>query len=68
MESSYTTVGGDTWDAIAHKKMGSCSYTNLLMQSNKNYIGTAIFSPGIVLSLPTITESTTAKNLPPWKK
>ena len=68
MESSYTTVSGDTWDIIAYKAMGSCSYTDLLMQNNRDHIGTAIFSAGVVLSLPTITESTMAKNLPPWKK
>lgn len=67
--SEYTTIAGDTWDYIAYTQLGSCDYTNLLMDANRAYIGTAVFSAGVTLTLPEITATdTAASNLPPWRR
>ena len=67
MPDTYTTESGDTWDYVAYKKLGSESYANKLMETNREYINTTIFSAGVVLQLPTITAASTTA-LPPWKK
>lgn len=69
MSDTYTTVSGDTWDLIAFNQLGSCDYTNLLIDANRDKIDTAIFSAGTVLNLPTImAENTASANLPPWRR
>ncbi len=68
LSNSYTTRSGDTWDLIAYEQLGSCRYVNLLIEANQNYIDTAIFSAGTVLTLPEITAETKAENLPPWRR
>lgn len=68
MPDTYTTKSGDVWDGITYKMLGSCNYTPLLMDANRAYIGTTIFSAGVVLILPEIDRSSTTKNLPPWRK
>ncbi len=66
--STYTTKSGDEWDLIAYEQLGDCRYVNLLMEANPQYLGTGIFSAGVVLTLPEINESNRAKALPPWRK
>ncbi len=68
MSSKYITRMGDTWDLIAFEQLGSCKYVSLLINENKDYCDTAIFSAGVTLSIPTITEKTKVENLPPWKR
>ncbi|WP_414625511.1 tail protein X [Selenomonas bovis] len=68
MSDSYRTKSGDTWDLIAYNELGACKYTPLLMDANREYIDTAIFSAGTILNIPDITRSAVVKNLPPWKK
>ncbi len=65
--STYKTTQGDTWDMIAHKQLGSTSYTDQLISANLEYAGTLIFRAGITLRLPEITEQA-SWNLPPWKR
>lgn len=67
MSKTYTTVTGDIWDYIAYREMGSCKYTNLLIDANRQYIDTAIFSAGAVLNIPDV-ESKAGYSAPPWKK
>ena len=67
MSKTYTTVAGDVWDYIAYREMGSCQYTNLLMDANRQYINTAIFSAGVVLHIPEVEEKASYA-APPWKK
>lgn len=64
----YTTIQGDTWDMIAHKKLGNSSCTDRLITANPEHIGTLIFPAGVVLRLPEIEEEKTADSLPPWKR
>lgn len=67
MDNTYRTKSGDTWDLIAYKQLGACNYVNILINNNRKYIDTAIFSAGIILNLPAIDKST-AENLPPWRR
>lgn len=67
MSGSYTTMQGDTWDMIAHKKLGSTDYTDQLISANLEHIGTLLFPVGITLRLPEIKE-TPSGSLPPWKR
>lgn len=67
MSSKYITRMGDTWDLIAYEQLGSCKYVSLLIKENKEYCDTAIFSAGVVLNIPAITNKTKVENLPPWK-
>lgn len=68
MSKTYTTQSGDVWDAIAYKALGSCDYTERLIDCNRQHIKTAIFSAGVVLALPDIERGEEARNLPPWRK
>lgn len=65
--SEYRTVQGDTWDAIAYRKLGSTDYTDQLISANLEHVGKFIFPAGVILHLPEITEKSNA-NLPPWKR
>lgn len=65
--NTYTTIQGDTWDMIAHKKLGSTAYTDRLASANLEHVGTLLFTAGVTLRLPEITEKI-SDNLPPWKR
>lgn len=66
--SEYTTKSGDTWDLIAYEQMGSCDYVAKLMDANRAYVNTAIFSAGVVLTVPDISADETISTLPPWRR
>ena len=66
--AEYITKMGDTWDLIAFEQLGSCDYVSLLLNANRRYSGTAIFSAGVVLDIPEIKKTTKAENLPPWRR
>ena len=67
MSRTYTTVAGDLWDYIAYREMGSCQYMNLLIDANRQYADTAVFSAGTVLNIPDV-EKKAAYAAPPWKR
>lgn len=64
---TYTTKSGDTWDGIAYELFKDCRYTENLINANREYITTFIFSAGVKLKVPEI-EKLKTKNLPPWKR
>ena len=66
--TEYKTRAGDTWDLIAFEQLGSCDYVSALIDQNREYCDTAIFSAGVTLTLPEITENTKVENLPPWRR
>ncbi|MDD7656493.1 MAG: tail protein X [Veillonellaceae bacterium] len=66
--AKYITKMGDTWDLIAFEQLGACDYVNVLIDANREYSNTAIFSAGIILTVPEITADTKVKNLPPWRR
>ena len=61
MEKIYTTISGDTWDMIAKKVYGSEYHADILMEANREHIGTFSFNAGVVLK--TVRDGL----LPPWK-
>ena len=65
---TYTTVLGDTWDMIAFKIWGKEKYAKELVEANLNYVEIIIFSAGVVLNVPNITNTTDNSSLPPWKR
>lgn len=63
---AYTTRSGDTWDRIAKEVYGSEYHADLLMAANREHIETFVFSAGVELSTPGLTEERNGL-LPPWK-
>ena len=69
-EKTYTTIHGDTWDAIAYKIFGNEYYCTQLMDLNREYLEYMIFPSGIVLKLPSKVNlgiSSTSKAYPDWR-
>ena len=65
---TYVTIDGDMWDAIAYKTLGSCNYTEALINANREHIETFIFPAGVELVIPDIEEEQKVVNLPPWRR
>lgn len=65
---TYITKQGDMWDQIAHSQLGDVKYTDTLMNANLEYLRVFIFSSGVELVLPDISEAVTESDLPPWKQ
>ena len=64
---TYRTIAGDMWDAIAFKKLGSCKWTEKLINANREHIETFIFKAGVELKLPEV-ETVKVATLPPWRR
>lgn len=65
--TSYVTKSGDTFDMIAYRQLGSCNFTPDVINANRNFIPTMIFSAGVKLNIPEVEKSKSA-SLPPWKR
>lgn len=65
---TYITKQGDMWDSIAHSELGDVKHTDTLMEANTKHIDTFIFSAGVKLELPDVSEAVTETDLPPWKR
>lgn len=64
--TTYTTVQGDKWDSIAYSQMGSCAYTDQLLNANQQYREYYFFPAGIVLTIPDIVVPA-SETAPPWR-
>lgn len=64
---TYTTKQGDRWDMIAYKLWGNEHYMSELLAANKQYRDVFIFSAGVELTVPEITEAASSV-LPPWRR
>jgi phage tail protein X len=64
---NYTTIQGDMWDGIAYSECGNASYTDALMNLNRQYREYYLFPAGVTLVLPDPTPET-SNSLPPWKR
>jgi len=64
---TYTTIQGDTWDAIAYKIYGQESLMTFLIEANPAHVRTTIFGSGVVLYVPEASEAL-SDDLPPWKR
>lgn len=65
--TTYSTVQGDTWDAISFKAYGEEEHVTYLMRANPDHIQTAVFSGGVTLVIPPYPVGQ-ASGLPPWKR
>ena len=65
---TYTTKQGDQFDYTAWKVLGSCNYVETLINANRQYLDTFIFSAGVELTIPDIEEEQKVSVLPPWKR
>ena len=65
---TYTTKQGDQFDYIAWKVLGSCNYVETLINANRQYLDTFIFSAGVELTIPDIEEEQKVSVLPPWRR
>ncbi len=66
--TKYTTIGGDTWDMIAKKTLGSELAMNRLIKANVEYKDIIVFSSGVILNVPKLEQVVNYSNLPPWKR
>lgn len=67
MAKTYTTIQGDMWDAIAKQKYGTENAMNVLLEANREYSDTVVFSAGVVLNLPDY-DAPSPDALPPWRQ
>jgi phage tail protein X len=65
LATSYTTIQGDTWDAIAFVQYGDELQMHWLIEANPLQRETVIFPAGVVLSIPDLGTTTRAA-APPW--
>ncbi|MEK5477577.1 tail protein X [Paenibacillus sp. FSL R5-0407] len=65
--TTYITIQGDTFDGISFRLFGDDRYSVNIMAANPEHLGTAIFSAGVVLTIPEIPAQQ-AEELPPWKR
>lgn len=63
----YQTKSGEMFDLIAYKTLGSCDYTEKLLNVNRTKLRTLKFSAGEKLEIPDISRDKISK-LPPWQK
>lgn len=56
------------FDSIAYNELGSESFTDALMNANKDYHKAYIFSAGIELTLPDVSNIVPNEDLPPWRR
>lgn len=68
MSKTYITKQGDMFDSIAFNELGSENFTDALMNANTDYHETYIFSAGVKLVLPDVSNIITNDNLPPWRR
>ncbi|MEI6857073.1 tail protein X [Psychrilyobacter sp.] len=62
----YTTVQGDMWDSISFKVYEEDKYSKELTRANPKYANIAIFSGGIDLICPDIS-NIDSSTTPPWR-
>lgn len=63
----YTTVSGDTWDAVSYKMYGDESHIQELMQANISILDITVFSAGTEIIIPEITLNED-DSLPEWRR
>lgn len=65
----YTTVQGDTFDAIALDYYDDEHFAHYIIQANPEYSSVLIFDAGIKLKIPIVDEKDVVRapaSLPPW--
>jgi len=62
----YITKSGDSFDSIAYEFYKESRYVTDLINANREYIATFIFSAGVELEIPEVSKVQKTKT-PPWK-
>lgn len=65
--AKYITKAGDMWDSIAYSAYGSCRYTDILINNNRDKLEHFVFSAGVEIDVPELQKETRSY-LPPWKQ
>ncbi|MBU5672648.1 tail protein X [Paenibacillus brevis] len=65
--TTYITIQGDTFDGISFRLFGEERFAVNLMKANPTQLNTAVFSAGVVLTVPDIPAEQ-SDELPPWKR
>ena len=70
MSSKYTTIQGDTWDAIAHRLWNEERLFHHLLHANPAHRHVVFFDAGVELQVPALPEEVLhpATALPPWRR
>ena len=63
----YVTKSGDMFDLVAFRQLGSCDYTEKLLNVNRMKLRPLKFKAGEKLNLPDVSQDKISK-LPPWLK
>ncbi len=66
MADTYTTVQGDTWDAIAYRLWQREILMHRLLEANPDYGDLLVFGPDVKLAVPQIAVPAKTPDLPPW--
>lgn len=65
---TYTTVQGDTWDAVAYRLWGDEFLMAELLQANPGHADVLVFPAGVLLTVPDVQPRADEKELPVWMK
>lgn len=68
MARIYTTVDGDTFDALALEFYDEEKLASAIIQANPDYCDTLIFSAGVELIIPEQIAVAMPETLPPWRR
>ena len=66
--TTYTTIQGDTWDAVSFRVFGDERFMSRIMHQNPEHIGVSVFPAGVVLFIPEIDTAEIGDSLPPWMR
>ena len=68
MYSTYITIEGDTFDALALRFYNDEKLASTIIQANPDYCDVLIFEAGISLSIPDEANVALPETLPPWRR
>ena len=68
MPSTYITVEGDTFDALALRFYNDEKLASTIIQANPDYCDTLIFEAGVSLTIPEAAAAVLPETLPPWRR
>ena len=66
--TTYTTIAGDRWDALALHLLGNERYMHLLLLANPAYAYLTRLPVRLGLKIPAVPTPDPAPNLPPWRR
>ena len=67
MAKIYTTIDGDTFDALALVFYDDEKLASTIIRANPDHCDTLIFAAGVELTIPEEIEVAMPETLPPWR-